>query len=63
MLLGALNRGWIISNASIRGHVWYSLTPAGLAMPDAEHRKPDPPDTPPAPEPVDADEEAGHAVP
>jgi hypothetical protein len=49
MLFPALNRGWVISNASIHGHVWYSPTPPGLAMLEEEHAKADPPDDPQPP--------------
>lgn len=31
-LLPALQRGLVISNGSIRGHIWYDLTDAGLAL-------------------------------
>lgn len=31
-MLPALHRGLVISNGSIRGHIWYDLTPAGLAV-------------------------------
>ena len=55
VLYPAMNRGWIISNSSIQGHVWYSPTPAGLAMLDAEHAKPDPPAD--AQPPADDDED------
>lgn len=58
MLLPALIRGWIVSNSSIQGHVWYSPTAEGLEMLEAERRKPDPPDAPPAPPPAPFDEEA-----
>ena len=58
IMLPALIRGWIIANADIHGRVWYSPTPEGLAMIEAERRKPDPPDAPPAPPPAAFDEEA-----
>ena len=43
VLLPSLIRGWVMSNSNNRGQVWYSLTTAGVAMLEAERRKPDPP--------------------
>jgi hypothetical protein len=41
-LLPALHRGLVVSNGSIRGHTWYDLTPAGLALTKRRASKPAP---------------------
>jgi hypothetical protein len=40
-MLPALARGWVVSNSSVRGHVWYAITPDGWTKLEAVQEETD----------------------